>query len=107
LTTKRLPNAFRAEAGVMAKHTRISIETESLLVMRGRKALRAWCPQCAAETEMIPVAGIEVVSNLSPEEVELWLGSEAIHTIQTADGSTLICFPSLVKRPAHTKPPGR
>jgi hypothetical protein len=75
--------------------------------MRGRKALRAWCPQCAAETEMIPFAGIEVVSNLSPEEVELWLGSEAIHNVQTADGSALICFPSLVTPPAHTKPPGR
>jgi hypothetical protein len=91
----------------MAKHTRITIETESLLVMRGRKALRAWCPQCAAETEMIPVAGMEVVSNLAPAEVALWLGSEAIHTTQAPDGSTLLCFPSLVRQLPHTKPPGK
>jgi hypothetical protein len=82
----------------MAKHTKITIETDSLLVLRGRKALRAWCPQCVAESEMIPLEGIGVISNLSPTEVEIWLESEGIHRSQTSDGTPLICLNSLLKR---------
>jgi hypothetical protein len=82
----------------MAKHTKITIETDSLLVLRGRKALRAWCPQCTARSEMIPLEGIGVISNLSPAEVEIWLESEAIHRSQATDGTPLICLNSLLKR---------
>lgn len=86
----------------MAKHTKITIETDSLLVLRGRKVLCAWCPQCSAQTEMIPFDEIGVVSNLSAEEVENWLESEAIHRSKTADGTPLICLNSLVKRAQKT-----
>jgi len=96
-----------ARVGVMAKQTKITVETDSLLVLRGRKALLGWCPQCAAESEMIPFEGIEVVSNLSPAEVEIWLESEEIHRSQAPDGTHLICFNSLLKRAPKTKPPGR
>ena len=90
----------------MAKHTNITIETDSLLVLRGRKALKAWCPQCAAESEMIPFHGIGVVSNLSSAEVEAWLESETIHRSHAADGASLICLNSLIKRVRKANPPG-
>jgi hypothetical protein len=90
----------------MAKQTKITIETDSLLVLRGRNTLRAWCPQCAAEGEMIPFNGIQVVSNLTPAEVEIWLESEAIHRSQATDGSKLICLNSLLKR-IQRKPPDK
>ena len=48
----------------MAKRTRITIETDSLLVLRGRKSLWAWCPQCGAEAEMIPLNDVGLISNL-------------------------------------------
>jgi len=70
----------------MARQTKITIETDSLLVLRGRNSLRAWCPQCAAEGEMIPIEGVGVISNLSPVEVEAWFESESIHRSQAADG---------------------
>lgn len=87
----------------MAKRTKITIETDSLLVLRGRRALRAWCPQCAARSEMIPFEGIGVISNLPPAEVENWLESEAIHRSQATDGTSLICLNSLLKRVQKTK----
>ncbi len=52
--------------------TRVTIETDSLLVLRGRKSLRIWCPQCGAEAEMIPLNDVGVVSNLPPAEVQAW-----------------------------------
>ncbi|HEY6969814.1 MAG TPA: hypothetical protein VJA94_11460 [Candidatus Angelobacter sp.] len=82
----------------MARETRITIETESLLVLRGRAPLIGWCPQCSAESEMIPLEGMGVVSNLPPEEVERWLESEALHRSQAADGGPLLCLNSLLKR---------
>ena len=87
----------------MAKQTKITIETESLLVLRGRIEMRAWCPQCATEGEMIPIEGVGVISNLGPSEVEAWLESEVIHRSQAADGSQLICLNSLFKRVQKTK----
>jgi hypothetical protein len=87
----------------MAKQTKITIETDSLLVLRGRSSLRAWCPQCTAEAEMIPVQGVGVVSNLEQRAVEEWFESEQIHRSQTADGAPLICLNSLLKRVQKTK----
>jgi hypothetical protein len=87
----------------MAKQTKITIETDSLLVLRGGTSLRAWCPQCAGEAEMIPIEGVGVVSNLASSEVEAWLASDEIHRSQAADGAQLICLNSLVKRVQRTK----
>jgi len=81
----------------MARQTKITIETDSLLVLRGRNSLRAWCPQCAAEGAMIPLEGVGVISNLSPVEVEAWLESNSIHRWQMADGGLVICRNSLLK----------
>jgi hypothetical protein len=82
----------------MAKRTRIRIETDSLLVLRGRPSLRAWCPQCGAEAEMIPLNDVGVVSNLPPAEVQAWIDSAELHRTQSAEGAALICLNSMLKR---------
>jgi hypothetical protein len=87
----------------MAKRTRVRIETDSLLVLRGRKSLRAWCPQCSAEAEMIPLNDVGVVSNLPPAEVQAWLDSPDLHHTTTAHGATLICLNSMLKRVQRTR----
>jgi hypothetical protein len=80
----------------MAKQTKITIETESLLVLRGRSSKRAWCPRCAAEVDMIALETAGVVSNLEPAALEEWLNSAELHQLQAADGSTLTCLNSLL-----------
>ncbi len=82
----------------MAKRTRITIETESLLVLRGQTSLRAWCPQCGAEAEMIPLNDVGVVSNLPPGEIRAWIESQELHHNRTSDGGSLICLNSMLKR---------
>ena len=84
----------------MAKRTRITIETNSLLVLRGRMALRSWCAECGAEAEMIAVNEVGVVSNMPAAEVQVWMESADLHHTTTADGATLICLNSMLKR-AH------
>jgi hypothetical protein len=78
----------------MAKRTRIRIETDSLLVLRGRKSLRVWCPQCGAEAEVIPLSDVGMASNL----VQAWMESPDLHQTKTATGDALICLNSMLKR---------
>jgi hypothetical protein len=87
----------------MAKRTTITVETDSLLVLRGRRLLRAWCPECGAEGEMIPLNEVGVISNLAPPEVEAWIQSEDLHHTMPADGHPLICLNSMLKRVHKTK----
>lgn len=54
----------------MAMQTKITIETDSLLILQGQRSLRAWCPECGSQIEMIPLDGVGVISNLTPPEVE-------------------------------------
>ena len=82
----------------MSKETKITIETDSLLILRGRSSLRAWCPDCASEAEMIPLDGMGVISNLSATEVEAWIQSEDLHHLMAADGALLVCLNSMLKR---------
>jgi hypothetical protein len=87
----------------MAKHTKITIETDSLLVLRGRRSLRAWCPECGAEGEMIRLDEVGVISNLPPPEVKAWIQSEDLHHSEAADGAHLICLNSMLKRVRKTE----
>jgi hypothetical protein len=87
----------------VAKQTRITIETDSLLIVRGRSPNRAWCPLCAAEVEMISLSDTGVISNLEPASFEQWLNSGELHRSQTADGSAVVCLNSLLARVQNSK----
>ncbi len=87
----------------MAQQTTITIETDSLLILRGQTSNRAWCPLCAAEGEMIEVENLRVVSNLERIALEEWLNSPDLHRSQTPDGSALICLNSLLARVQNTR----
>jgi hypothetical protein len=87
----------------MAKSTKITIETESLLIMRGRTSRRAWCVRCAEQVEMISLDSTGVVSNLTPSELEEWLNSGDLHRSQTPEGANLVCLNSLLARMRNTK----
>jgi hypothetical protein len=80
----------------MAKQTTITIETSSLLILQGRISRRAWCPQCAAERDMIAVESTGAISNLDRRALERWLTSGELHWTNAPDGSSLICLNSLL-----------
>jgi hypothetical protein len=82
----------------MAKKTKVTIETDSLLILRGRSSLRAWCPRCGAEAEMIALNDTAVMTNLDQAALDQWLNSDELHRSQTSDGSKLICLNSLLAR---------
>ena len=91
----------------MAKPTKITVETDSLMIVRGRNSTRAWCPLCGAEAEMIALDSVGVITNLDHSAFEEWLNSGALHRSQSADGSEQICLHSLLARvlKTETNPP--
>jgi hypothetical protein len=84
------------EEKLMAKQTKITIETDSLLILQGRNSSRVWCPQCAAETEMIALENTGLISNLERTALQEWLNTGELHSLPGADGLTLICVNSLL-----------
>ena len=91
------------KASCMAKRMKITIETDSLLILRSRNSRRAWCPLCATESEVIALDNVGVISNLERPALEEWLNSEELHRSQAADGSVLICLNSLLARVQNTR----
>jgi hypothetical protein len=90
----------------MAKQMTITIETDSLLILRGRSTTRVWCPLCGAEVEMIALQNMGTVSS-NGKALEDWLKSGGLHRAETADGLTVICFNSLLALVQNTKPAAR
>lgn len=87
----------------MAKQTRITIETHSLLILQSRDSRRAWCQLCAAEAEMIALENLGAVPNLDRPALQAWLDSAELHRAQAADGADLICLNSLLPRVGKIK----
>ena len=85
----------RQRKSLMARMTTITIETSSLMVFRAGGSMRAWCPHCAAEAEMVSLRNFGVISNLDRSAVEQWLNSGHVHRSEAADGSATICLNSL------------
>jgi hypothetical protein len=85
----------------MAKRTKITIETDSLLILRSRNLSRAWCPVCKTEGEVIALANTGAISNLESTVLQGWLNSGELHSSQADDGSTLICLTSLLSLVRH------
>lgn len=87
----------------MTKSTRITIETDSLLILQGRAGDRVWCRRCQTEVGAIALENVGVISNLERAALEEWLNSGELHRLQTTDGSTFICLNSLLARVQNKK----
>lgn len=81
--------------------TKITIETEGLLVARQARTVVTWCPGCQAEVEVMLLdendSVAQLLAGLPGGTVHLW----------TLPGSlTQICLPSLLQRsnPNDTQP---
>ena len=80
--------------------TRITVETETFLVVRRAKAALAWCPECCAEVDVITLTEDSFSEPATAAQVEAWLRTGRLHLWYFADGTTQICVPSLLQSSA-------
>lgn len=82
----------RAEA---VRATRITVETETLVLVRRAKAVLAWCPDCCAEVDVIALD--ELAEPVTAAQIHEWFGANNLHFWQMAEGSVRICVSSLLQ----------
>jgi hypothetical protein len=82
----------------MTKQTKITIQTDSLLLLRGRSSAHVRCPLCNSESAMVALEDLHVVSNLDRQSLEEWINSGELHRLQGDNGALLICLNSLLAR---------
>jgi len=87
----------------MGRHTTITVETTSFLIVQGKGSMRAWCPRCGTESDTIALESLGVVSNLDRSAVEEWLNSGELHRIESNNGSSAICLHSLLAHLGRAK----
>jgi hypothetical protein len=80
---------------MVVKTTKITIETESLLVVHKGRTLVAWCQSCDAETEVMTLEGESFLQETSSLLVSDWLAAGQLHSWKTEDGQAHICLASL------------
>ena len=85
------------EQAVTAKITRITVETETLLVLRRARAVLAWCPCCRAEVDVITLDNESLAEPVTAAQVQGWLATSKLHFWRTANGPAQICLPSLFR----------
>jgi hypothetical protein len=74
--------------------TRITVETETLVLVRRAKALFAWCPDCRAEVDVI---ALDKLTEPVAAQIHEWFGANDLHFWQMAEGSVRICVKSLLQ----------
>ena len=75
--------------------TKITIETERLLVMSRRRNFGSWCPACVAFVQRLTIDEAAKVVHLDSLTVYRWVEAGTIHFAQTEAGVPLLCTVSL------------
>ena len=74
--------------------TKITIETERLLVVR-RRNFESWCPACGAHVQRITVDEAAAAARVGSLTIYHWLEAGTIHFAETEAGAPLLCTVSL------------
>jgi hypothetical protein len=79
------------------KRTQITIETERVVTIRRRRAKRAFCPECGCEVDMVSLAEVGALTGQPQLKLADSKSVPGWHVSEGADGSPVICLPSLLK----------
>jgi hypothetical protein len=80
----------------MPKATRITLETETMLVIQSAKAVSEWCPGCHAEVDVITLDSGLTERGIAAQ-IQEWLGTGKLHLWHTTNRTTQICLTSLFR----------
>jgi hypothetical protein len=82
---------------MVVKTTRITIETESLLVVRKGKIIVTWCPACCAEAEAMALEDESLGEDIPSTLLGDWLAAGKLHLCSPDGGRAQICLKSLLQ----------
>jgi hypothetical protein len=85
------------ERAVAVKTTRITVETETLIIVRRAQATLAWCPDCRAEVDVITLGQDSLIESATAAQIHEWQSTGKLHLWQPAHGLARICVTSLLQ----------
>lgn len=80
----------------LRKTTRITVETDQVVIIRRRRLTRFWCTQCQREEDFVPVEEVNHLLERHAPPATDPVAPEGLHFARTKDGSTVICVRSLL-----------
>jgi hypothetical protein len=80
--------------------TRITVETDTFLVVRRATAALAWCPDCSAEVDVITLTRDSISEPATAAQLEGWLRTGKLHLWRSGGGAVQICVISLLQSSA-------
>src|SRR5579863_2793290 len=82
---------------MVVKTTRITIETESLLVVRRGKTIVTWCPVCCTEVEAMTLEGDSLGDEIPSTLLRDGVAAGKLHLWNPNGGPAQICLRSLLQ----------
>ena len=77
--------------------TRITIETETRVIVRRAQAKLSWCPDCRAEVDVITLDHDTLCESATAVQIHEWQTTGRLHLSQPANGPVQICVTSLLQ----------
>jgi hypothetical protein len=96
---KRLAGAISAP-----QRMEITIQTDRLVLIRGRRSPRAWCQQCGHEVEMVGLSQAVALAGGGTPVLPDSAQGQAWHISEAQNGSPLICLESVLKSMGDSGP---
>lgn len=85
------------EGGMVLRTTRITVETDTLLIVRRARATVAWCPQCSARVDIITFDPDSLAEPATSAELERWINTGKLHLWHSSEGTVQVCVNSLLQ----------
>jgi|HubBroStandDraft_6_1064221.scaffolds.fasta_scaffold00065_51 hypothetical protein len=79
------------------KRTEITVETDRVLIIRRHRSIKAWCPECGGEVEMVGLREAEAVTGLTGRALRDCAQARGWHVSESPEGDVQICLESLLK----------
>ena len=77
------------------KTTRITVESDTITMIRRFGADRSWCPVCATEVDVVAIEGLAGI--LTDDAVQSWIATGELHVSRRPGEAGGICLASLLQ----------
>lgn len=91
------------EKKTIKRRTKITVETERLLIVNRHSNRFHWCEACAAPVEHVTPQIAATLIGSTCRRIYRWIETNHFHFIESLDGCVLICLNSLLtSKPANS-----
>ena len=80
-----------------AKTTLITVEKETIMLVRHARAEKAWCPICASHVDVVTLAKEALAEFLASKDVQQWIAAGRLHVSRDPKGISQFCLASLLQ----------